>query len=230
MDPSPFNPRAAARGIDRATVRQLAQQSWDQADPTGWFETLYANAQGDPTAIPWADLTPNPNLVQWLQQSPRPAGTRALVVGCGLGDDAELLTELGWTVTGFDVSKSAIDWCQSRFQGSATTYQVADLLDLPPAWHQQFDFVVEAYTLQALPAETLAQAIPCLAACVAPGGTLLVITRGRDEDEPVGLLPLPLTRSELLTLCHSGLSLTQFEDYWDPETPPARRFRVEYCR
>jgi SAM-dependent methyltransferase len=214
----------------RPLVRQLAQQSWDQNDPTGWFETLYANAQGDPAAIPWADLAPNPNLVQWLQQSPRPAGTRALIVGCGLGDDAELLTELGWTVTAFDVSSSAIAWCQSRFDRSDTTYQIADLLDLPADWQAQFDFVVEAYTLQALPAEVRAQAIPCVAACVAPGGTLLVIARGRDEADPVGLLPFPLTRSELQAFCQSGLTLAQFEDYIEPETPPARRFRVEYRR
>jgi hypothetical protein len=48
-------------------------------------------------AIPWADLEPNPHLLSWLEANPTDGrGRRALKVGCGLGDDAEALAELGF--------------------------------------------------------------------------------------------------------------------------------------
>src|SRR5947209_18068479 len=98
----------------RAVARELANLYVEQGDPKGWFEILYRQARGEAAVIPWADLRPNPHLVEWLSRAALPAG-RALVVGCGLGDDAELLASLGWSVVAFDISAEAIRWAHQRF-------------------------------------------------------------------------------------------------------------------
>jgi hypothetical protein len=50
----------------RAAARDIAHRHLSTGDALGWFEELYSQAQGDPSVIPWADLAPNPNLVEWL--------------------------------------------------------------------------------------------------------------------------------------------------------------------
>lgn len=92
-----------------------------------------------------------------------------------------------------------------------------------------FDFVFEAYTLQVLPPDIRATAIVKIADFVAPGGTLLVVTRARDAADPPGQMPWPLLRDEL-TLFSQSLQEAALEDYLDDEQPPVRRFRVEYRR
>jgi len=60
-----------------------------------------------------------------------------------------------------------------------------------------FDFVLEVYTLQALPQNLRLTAIPKIAKLVAADGTLLLITRARGEHEDPGALPWPLTRQDV---------------------------------
>ena len=69
-----------------------------------------------------------------------------------------------------------------------------------------------------------------MASFVAPHGTLLIVTRGRDAADPQGNLPWPLLKDELGGFKTAGLVEAKFEDYLDGETPPVRRFRVEYRR
>jgi SAM-dependent methyltransferase len=215
----------------RERARELAAEYVADGRPTEWFDVLYAEGLGGEAEIPWAEFEPNPNLVAWLDRSTAAAeGGRALKVGCGLGDDAEALSERGFDVTAFDVSPTAIDWCRERFPDSTVEYLVADLLDAPDEWARAFDLVVESYTLQVLPAPERRRAVPAVADLVAPGGTLLVICRGRDPDEPTGELPWPLTRETVLRFADEGLELVGFEDYEDDETPPVRRFRAEFER
>jgi hypothetical protein len=56
------------------------------------FEEIYASAGADLEAVPWASLAPHRELVAWLDEVPRLRGRDALVVGCGLGDDAEAVS------------------------------------------------------------------------------------------------------------------------------------------
>jgi SAM-dependent methyltransferase len=216
---------------DRATARRLAAESLARGDAVGWFETLYRQAGENAAAIPWADLEVNPNLVGWLEKQPPVAqGKSALVVGCGLGDDAEHLAARGYRVTAFDVSAAAIEWCRKRFPNTAVDYRAADLLALPAEWRAAFDFVFEAYTLQVLPPELRPQAVRAIADCVARGGTLLVAARARESSDPPGTMPWPLVRGDLAGFSEFGLETISFEDYRDAETPPVRRFRVTYRR
>ncbi|GHO45819.1 class I SAM-dependent methyltransferase [Ktedonospora formicarum] len=215
----------------RMRVRQLASEYRQQGNATGWFEVLYNEAQGDERAIVWADMACNPNLLAWLEREQvRGEGRRALVVGCGLGDDAEELARRGFQVTAFDISPTAIAWCQRRFPTSSVTYLAADLLNAPEDWTQGFDFVFEAYTLQVLPPDLRARAVPALAKFVVSDGRLLIICRGREPEEDPGVLPLPLTRDDFVTFPAAGLHLVNFEDYFEQDESPTRRFRVLYQR
>ncbi len=158
----------------------------------------------------------------------------ALVVGCGLGQDAALLADNQFDVTAFDLSTSAIAWAQRLHPASdeegGIDFQVQNLLDLPVAYRHAFDLVVEIYTLQAMPPELVKQGIAAVASCVAPGGTLVVICRGREDDESAPSLPHPLRQADLAGFTEAGLEVLRFDDFMDGESPPIRRFRVIYTR
>ena len=104
-------------------VKSLAIESIRQKNPSGWFETLYAEAEGDSNQVPWAKNTVHPYLQDWLARfPPQVDGKSALVIGCGLGDDAEILSNIGYRVTAFDIAPTAIAWCKQRFPESSVTY------------------------------------------------------------------------------------------------------------
>jgi SAM-dependent methyltransferase len=209
----------------RALGRRLAHEALGRGEPLAWFEELYRADRATPGVVSWADLVPNPHLVDWLDREP--GGGTALVVGSGYGDDAEELARRGWQVTAFDVAPTATAAARERFPASAVRYEVADVLAPPPAWRGAFDLVVEAYTLQVLPPELRAPAAAAIAGFVAPGGRLLAIARGRDAGDPPGEMPWPLVPDELREL-FASLELERWEDFVDDEDPPVRRLRATY--
>ncbi len=212
----------------RERVQQLARDSYDRGDPIGWFDQVYQSANGDEGQIPWSALRPRPHLTRWLDSDhgkdltepgtdPNAPVPKALVVAGGLGDDAEGLASSGFQVTAFDISPTAIDWARRRFPKSAVQYAVADLFDPPAEWEEFFNFVFETQTLQALPWELRTEAIKRIASFVAPGGTLLVVTFGRDEQEEATRLPWKLLKRELDAFCACGLVERSFVDETDED-------------
>jgi hypothetical protein len=197
-------------------------------EATGWFEPLYAAAQQGEAEVPWDRGEPNPLLVEWAQRR-RPAGARALVIGSGLGEDAEYVAGLRFETTAFDISETAIETTRRRFPDSRVTYRVADLLDLPAEWREAFDLVVESITVQSLPPRLHREAIDVVVGTVAPGGTLLVISAARAENEPVDGPPWPLTPSEIARF-GEHLRTVRFEELRDAQDPFYRRWRVELRR
>ena len=198
-------------------------------DPLRTFEEIYIRAGQDFGAIPWAALAPNPALVSWLDQQPPPAGDSALVIGCGLGDDAEEAARRGYQVTAFDVSPTAIRHCRERFPGSAVNYQVADLFHLPACWNEAFSLVVEIRTLQSLPLPQRADAAAAIAATVHPGGQVFVRCLARDDDEPPVSRPWPVSRGELRGFIDVGLREAEFADQPAAEAH-GRFFTAVYAR
>lgn len=179
------------------------------------FEEIYARAGDDLISVPWARLAPHPLLVMWLDSagSPPAAGGEALVVGCGLGDDAEELARRGYAVTAFDISPTAITRCQERFPQSPVGYRVADVQNLPDMWRGRFDLVVEINTLQSLPRSDRPAAVAAIAGTVARGGLLFVRCRAGGEDEPDGPeRPWPVRRSELDGFTAAGLAQVDLID------------------
>ncbi len=216
---------------DRTRVRQLAAEYLAKGDPTGWFEQIYREAEQGGTPVPWGELRPNPNLLNFWRDHPiATAGKTALKIGCGFGDDAEQLARWGFATTAFDIAETAIRTCRQRFPHSAVRYFNADLLQPPKEWIRAFDFVLESYTLQALPPALRSRATERVADFVAEGGNLLVIARGREETDPPGEMPWPLSRTELNHLLDVGLRDVSFEDFQDPDEPEVRRFRALYLR
>jgi len=207
-------------------ISEMIRQALNSDDPTAWFEKLYAKAAEGDLSVPWAHMEPNPLLVDWLDaNTPESAGKKALVVACGLGDDAEELAKRGFTVTAFDLSQSAIDWAGRRFPDSGVDYSQHNLFETPAAWQGAFDFVLEIRTVQAMPHQMAEGAIQQIVSFVAPGGTLLVICNGREPDESKHGIPWPLSREELFLFEKHGLAETQVEDL---KRGPRRDFRVTY--
>ncbi|HXE14501.1 MAG TPA: class I SAM-dependent methyltransferase [Bryobacteraceae bacterium] len=213
---------------NRGRARELAAAYVAKGDPTGWFEQLYREAEAGESVVPWADRQPNPNLIDFWNRHSIPSSKTALVIGCGLGDDAEQLAGWGFETTAFDISPAAIEACNRRFPKSRVRYETANLFCPFPQWFANFDFVFESYTLQVLPRALRKEAMKCMACLVKMGGHLLVIARGKDAHEAEGSMPWPLTRDELAELENFGLREISFEDYMDQEKLPVRRFRALY--
>jgi SAM-dependent methyltransferase len=212
-------------------ARRLAAESLAADDPTGWFERLYLAAEGADAEVPWDRGAPNRLLVEWTRARQLDgAGRRALVVGCGLGDDAELIAGLGFDTVAFDVSVTAVKAARRRYPESAVEYLTADLLDPPAGWLCAFDLVVESLTVQALPDPPRGEAIAAVARLVGPGGTLVVVAAGREEDEPPDAPPWPLTRAEIDAFAAGALQPVRIEDIRDAGDPSYRRWRAEYRR
>jgi SAM-dependent methyltransferase len=213
----------------RARARALAAAALADGAPLAWFEPLYREAAAGTAVVPWDDRRANPLLLAWLDRHapPRP-GARALDVGCGTGDNAGALAARGWAVTAFDVAPTAVAIAADRFP--EVTCAVASALDPPAAWRGGFDLVVEIYTLQVLPPAERAQAARALAALVAPGGTLLVIARAREVDEPAGAMPWPLIEAEVRAIAGADLACAEVASVLDDETPPVRRWVAAFTR
>jgi len=197
-------------------MQNIAEEFLEKADPLGWFDVLYQKADGDHGQIPWAKMMVNPSLAEWQENSLSICEDKnALVIGCGLGDDAEFLAKQGYNVTAFDIAPTAINWCQQRFTNSKVSYLIGDLLAENLDWQSKFDLVFEARNIQALPLNLREKVIKNIANFVKKDGTLLVIARLRaDENEPSGP-PWPLSEGELNQFKKLGfqeLNRTIFDD------------------
>ncbi len=212
-------------------VKSLASKAINQQNPSGWFESLYAEAEGDSAQVPWAKNKAHPYLQNWLETyQPRANGKSALVIGCGLGDDAETLASLGYQVTAFDIAPTAIAWCKQRFPDSSVTYLVADLLALDPEWQHSFDLVYECRNIQALPLNVRSQVIKAIAPLVSKSGQLLIITRHRDNNIVPEGPPWALSDTELSQFTEEGLKEIRRDSFLEGEKEKIEQLRVEYNR
>lgn len=213
-----------------AYAGRLAAEAIAGGSPTAWFERLYAEASRGEAVVPWDRDEPHQLVADWFRDVAG-SGRRALVVGAGLGRDAEFVARRGFATTAFDVSPSAVDAARRRHAGSSVHYVQADLLDPPPEWRHAFDLVLESLTVQSLPATVRGPAIAGVPRFVAPGGTLLVVAFGRDDDVPAGDgPPWPLVRGEIDAFASDGVQPVRIEAIRDPDTPAGLRWRAEFRR
>ncbi len=172
------------------------------ATTVDYFESVYAEAGGDRSRIPWASRQPSTAMVNWLNAvapSLVRCGSRVAVVGCGLGDDAREVIRRGYEVTAFDWSPTAVEWARGLDPTHSESYTQADLFEPPSRWGHRFDLVVEINNLQYVPPAAQVRTVKALSKFVAPHGHLLVVCRGADEpaahDEGP---PWPLTERQLV--------------------------------
>jgi SAM-dependent methyltransferase len=200
------------------------------SDPTGWYEHRYAAAEQGQATIPWDRGAPRDLLLDWARDFDG-SGLRAIVVGCGLGSDAEFLARLGYDTVAFDASVTAIKLARERFPESKALFLTADLMQLPDDWRGAFDLVVEIQTVQSMPLHLRESAIARIADLVAPGGTLFVAAVVRDEHEPFDGPPWPLTRDEVASFGTETLALQgEIEVFVDPDMPGVSRWRAIFRR
>lgn len=216
----------------RDKINLLAQESLKKSDPSAWFDILYQEAGDDVTQIPWAKMQPYPYFQDWLNQieifnkySP------TLVIGCGLGDDAEALAHRGFTnVTAFDISPHAINWCKKRFPNSSVNYVVADLFNLDPSWCGKFSLVYECRNIQALPLNVRSEIITNIANLVHENGILLVIDRLRGDDDIIQGPPWALSKAEFDLFIKLGFKQTRIDTFFEGENQEVTSLRIEYLK
>ena len=215
--------------LARERTREIQTEFAEKGDATGWFDALYKEAAGDNEKIPWADLEPNRFFRVWAEKTFLQGNNRkALVVGCGLGDDARYMHDLGFRVTAFDISRTAIEWARKLHSDTDINFVVADLFDTPKEWFAAFEFVLEVYTIQPLPLEMRPKVIDAIANFVEFQGVLVVVTRGREDDEVPPELPWALSKNDLSRFDENNFKQIHFEEMPGDEEPPIRRFVVEY--
>ena len=206
-------------------VRENTLRIRDQADDgsLSWFETLYATANGDEYWIPWSDGAPHRFLVEWCFDIK--SRGRALVVGCGLGEDAAYLSRQGWEVTAFDISSSAVQWAKENHPTDNIDWQTADLLSLPEHWQESFDLVVEVHILQAIPEPLRILAAPNLAPLLKEGGHLVCIGRLNEKEEQFDGPPWPLSRSFIASIGSNLLPIDFVKANLSSDEPEIIRYR-----
>ena len=178
----------------RRKLRSFSDAAEDEGKFLDWFERLYDHADGNQVWIPWSKGEPHPLLVDWMDRTNLSLGT-ALVVGCGLGEDAMYLANRGWDVTAFDISPTAVKWASERYPHERIDWIVGDLLHPNEEWEEAFDLVLEVHILQAIPERFRIPASRNLTPLVSTSGQLICIGRlstevSIEQDGP----PWPLPR------------------------------------
>ncbi len=213
----------------RERVAELVSEHYHRGDVVGWFDALYKEAGGDNEKIPWADLEPNRYLKAYADAAELKGGGRtALVVGCGLGDDAAFLDDLGFKVSAFDISPTAIEWAKKLYGEKDIRFEVMDLFAPIPEWIGAFDLVLEVYTIQPLPLEMRSKVIDAIAAFANDKGEIVVVNRLREDDAEPEDLPWPVSRKELRRFDENGFVQTHFETMPGDEEVPIDRFVAVY--
>lgn len=156
-------------------------------DPTEFWENRY----GEKDAI-WSGRA-NRMLVDTVTGL---TPGRALDLGCGEGGDAIWLAERGWTVTGVDISPTAVARAAraATDRGLAAQFRAVDL----ETWRtdESFDLVTACF-LQSPLAFGRAEVLRRAAALVAPGGHLLSVAHAAAPpwsgmaDDPTMVFPTP---------------------------------------
>ena len=186
---------------DELGVRAVAD-----GEPTRWYDELWSAAGRGEVPLPWDHTDPHPVLAEWVARWGEGAGRRAVVVGCGLGADSELLARHGWRTTAFDISPAAVAAVRQRYPDSPVDYREGDLLDVVDDLVGAFDLVVEIYTLQALHPSLRDRAVAGVRRLLAPGGTALVVQVVRRDDQPRSAEPpWTLTRAEMEAVAGDGV-------------------------
>lgn len=210
--------------------KKMVKAYQEKDDPTGWFDSIYTDAQGDYKAVFWADLKANEYLIDWLKKHPDTSkNKKAIVVGCGVGDDAQALSEFGYEVTAFDISPTAIKLCKDRYPNTKVNFIVADLFDYPKEWFEAFDLVYECNTIQVLPGKYRIQAREAISSLIAKNGHVLVSCRSRNKGEQEDDIPLPLDKEEINKFVEDDkLIQMSFLAYDDNQTPRVPHFFAIY--
>jgi SAM-dependent methyltransferase len=135
------------------------------------MNSMYAKATS-PADLPWHQAEPHKMLVDAVKS--RPAGGRALDIGCGAGTFSVYLAKHGFEVTGIDMIAKAIDIARAHARAADVdvTFVEADAL----AWDapSPFDLVLDSGCLHSLIGGGPARYRDRLYSWLAPGGDYIL--------------------------------------------------------
>jgi len=189
-----------------------------------FFESVYESADHDDlSSIPWATLAPNVYLEKHLTAQGLVSGKKALVIGCGLGDDALILEKYGYEVEAVDISPSAIALAKKRHPESKVDFHVGDIYDMPGSSVGKYDFVYEGLTIQSLPPADREKLVAIIASLVAKEGELFVYAHSQDDTDNYGGPPWPLYADEFMLFEKEGMEQVYFEK--ETESKPVAPYR-----
>jgi len=194
---------------------------------SAWFDELYKEHASSHENIPWARLEVNPILQEYLETSKAKKG-KALVIGCGLGDDAIALEKAGYEVIAIDVAQTALQLAKERFSDSRVSFVKQDIFDMPVEYFEHFDFIYEALTIQSLPREFRERMIKAVADSLAKEGTLLVVAHQFNGNTSGP--PWPLTKEEIDLFVTEGLKELHFEVIAERSKISDNKFKVLYTK
>jgi SAM-dependent methyltransferase len=194
---------------------------------SAWFDELYKKHKNAHENIPWARQDVNPLLQTYLDEEKEHKG-KALVIGCGLGDDAIALEKAGYEVVAIDVSQTALDLAKSRFSDSQVLFEKQDIFDMPEKYSGHFDFVFEALTIQSLPVEFREKMIRAICNTLKKDAKLLVVAHQHNgnNDGP----PWPLTKEQIDFFKECGMQELQSELLDEDSKISSKKFRNLYVK
>lgn len=129
--------------------------------------------------------------------SERTSAGRALDLGCGTGRDAVYLAEHGWTVTGIDGVKQAVDAARERSQraGVDVNWILGDVTQLDTlALEDGFDFVLDRGCFHGLSDRERERCAEGVTSLTTPGSRLLLFAF---QPRTLGLGPRGVTAEDV---------------------------------
>lgn len=190
------------------------------AEMTGFssfdFDALYRGespAEGVPamTAIPWDSKAPKESVIAW-QEAGLIRGD-VLDIGCGLGDNAIYLAQHGHSVTGLDISPTALITAERRALDARVNvrFAVTDATALD-GYPGAFDTVIDSGCYHCLDDAAKRDYATAVHRATRPGATLL-ISAFSDANATAGDWPRPMVSEQTLrdTLGGAGWTIASLE-------------------
>jgi SAM-dependent methyltransferase len=175
-----------------------SQESWGSQNFD--FDALYrGESPGEGiapmTTPPWDTKAPSESVIAW--QTGGWVHGDVLDVGCGLGDNAVYLAENGHSVTGLDISPTALITAERRAKdaGVDVKFAVADSTKLD-GYSDAFDTVIDIGLFHSLDDDGRRRYAAAVHRAARPDATLLLSCFS--EANPVGEEPRPAVSEETL--------------------------------
>lgn len=153
------------------------------------FDALYRGespAEGVPpiTSPPWDTKAPKANVIAWAESGL--VHGDVLDIGCGFGDNAVYLAKQGYTVTGLDISPTALITAERRAADAKVSirFAVADATRLD-GYDAAFDTVIDSGMYHCLDDDAKRSYAAAVYRATRPGATLLLgaFTDANTNDE-----------------------------------------------
>ena len=140
----------------------------------GW-ERIYQDKQ-----TPWDSNQPEPYLVKLVTEGVVKPCT-AIDLGCGTGNEAVFLAKHRFTVTGVDVSETAIKKARKKAKSANVTckFIVSDVLNIP--LDKKYDFAIDRACFHFLDPKDQPHYIQNLKSILKPGALFLLVVSSEQE-------------------------------------------------